>query len=149
MSRFNDVQAVLSEFAADNGLAGICLDDHGQVSLNVGPLEVSFMCEVEPVGILWIFADLGDVPDDKEATAYLLNLAFVAWLSDSITIAVESGRRRGLGYAAIPVSGLDAKGLSTTFERLVKAAMEIRERLAARDFSGLEHLAKAAADPGS
>lgn len=137
MSSEDTVQTIINEFSAQIGLENTTLDASGRLSLNVGPMEVSFSSQSEPTDLLWLIADLGPLPDDEDAVPFLLNAAFFAWIADSMTIALDDESNHVLGYTAIPLATLTRDSLRTSFERLVTAALEIRRCLADRDFEPL------------
>lgn len=144
MSSQQVAQSTLDEFAAELGLASVALDADGRLTLEIGEMEVTFAFEDEPAPILWIYADLGEVPDGTEAPRALLALAFVSWIANTMTISVTEGGSRAVGFTCVPVALLTAQGLAESFGSLTEAALEVRRRLETGDFSGIDQLGSTA-----
>jgi hypothetical protein len=135
MSRIDHVGAVLGELAAEAGLDGLALDESQRASLEFDGVTVTFAYGAEPAELLWLFIDLGEIPEDGEAAPHcLLRLGLATWAQSVMTLALDEAGTRALGYTVMAVSVLDLATLKEVLARLLEGAKPIRERLARRDF---------------
>jgi hypothetical protein len=128
------VASAIAEVAAARGAPGLALDQEGCAELRVGALSVTLMLASEPVDLLWLYADLGDVPDEPELLRGLMRLGFVSWTSGQLTLGLSSDGRRMVGYSTVPVATLTKDTLASALDRLYQGAEAILDRLAHRQF---------------
>ncbi len=141
MASFDYVKAEVEAFGALIGIAGVELDQEGRAALDVGAYEVSLLYEERPVELLWLFADLGEVPEDDKAPEFLLRLNFFSWLGDTLTIALDDDDKTVIGFTAIPSALLTSEVLHDAFIRFSRAALVIGDKLAARDYDAFDEIA--------
>jgi Tir chaperone protein (CesT) family len=135
MSRTQHVGQVLQELAAEAGLASLSLDASDRASLLFDDIPVTFAYTAEPMELLWIWVDLGEIPaDGAAAPECLLRLGLMSWAASVMTIGLDEQGRRALGFTSIAVAMLDLARLKEVLARLLAAARPIRERLAAGRF---------------
>jgi hypothetical protein len=148
MSRVQHVEQVLQELAAEAGLASLSLDESDRASLLLDQIRVTFAYSAEPMELLWIWVDLGEIPTEGAAAPEcLLRLGLMTWAASVMTIGLDEQGRRALGFTPIAVAMLDLARLKEALTRLLAAARPIRERLAAGRFE-LDLDLAGAADPG-
>jgi hypothetical protein len=149
MSRIKHVEQVLQELAAEAGLAQLRLDESDRASLLLDQIRVTFGYTAEPMELLWIWIDLGQIPaEGAAAPECLLRLGLMTWATSVMTIGLDEEGRRALGFTPIAVAMLDLARLKEVLARVLDAARAIRERLAAGRFE-LELELTGAADPGA
>lgn len=134
MSRADHVASVIADVGAVRGAPGLALNDESCAELTLGALPLTLMLASEPADLLWLFADLGDVPDDPELLHGLLRLGFVSWASGQLTLGLSSDGRRMIGYSTVPVATLTNDTLGLALDRLQQGAEGILDRLAHRHF---------------
>lgn len=135
MSRGDFVQGVLNGLCRKMGLGDLPLDADGRLTLAVGDMPVSFSLVEEPVEILWIHADLGEIPGEGEAApTFLMRLAFECWGLNRMTVGLDETGRRAWGYTCIPAELLTDAVLELTLNALLEVAMPVREQLSHGDF---------------
>ncbi|MEM9044888.1 MAG: type III secretion system chaperone [Pseudomonadota bacterium] len=128
------------------GIEGLRLNAEGRAGLNVGPLEVDLHLDPEAPEIFWISTVLGEMTDRKATPRFLLEVNFLSWLHDTMTISLlenQNGNADGdgyqaVGFTAIPTPMLTIEVLSLTFEKFCQAAVAIHSRLEAEDYSPLD-----------
>ncbi|MEM9045351.1 MAG: type III secretion system chaperone [Pseudomonadota bacterium] len=142
MLNSDHINPITEEFGDMIGVPGLQLDTDGRASLKVGQLDVGLLLDREDQQIFWLFVSFGELSDDEEAPAFLMQVNFLSWLGDTMTIAIdEDGPGDGyrvIGYNAIPTSILSAEILSHSFQRFCNAALVIHSRLDAADYSPLD-----------
>lgn len=143
MSRIDYVSGIIYELGTAMGLPDLALDDKGRLSLRFDSIPVTFHYTAEPVELLWLMVDLGELdPDDRETLNGVLRLGFLTWLGNRMTLALSDDSRRVLGHSAIPVVNLDLGLLKQTLAQLMESAEMVAGRIARRDFDpGLEQVA--------
>jgi hypothetical protein len=135
MSRSDHVNRVLGEVARDLGVQDVALGEDDCATLAFDEMEVDFIYRTEPVELLWLYADLGEIPAGGDAApALLLQVGFGSWALCRMTIGLDEERRRARGFTAIPVSLLDPAMLDRTLAALLEVALPLRARLAGQDF---------------
>lgn len=135
MSRFDHVNRVLSEVARALGVQDVALGEDDCATLAFDEMEVDFLYTTEPLELLWLYADLGEIPAEGDAApVLLLQVGFGSWALCRMTIGLDDQGRRARGFAAIPVSLLDPPMLEKTLAGLLEVALPLRARLAGRDF---------------
>jgi hypothetical protein len=135
VSRSDHVASVLSALAGELGLPALALDDNDRATLAFDGMAVTFVYTTEPVELLWLYADLGEIPEDgDQAPAFLLQVGLGSWALNRMTIGLDDQGRKARGYTALPVSLLDASMLHKTLIALLEVALPLRQRLEGRDF---------------
>ncbi|MEM7023000.1 MAG: type III secretion system chaperone [Pseudomonadota bacterium] len=134
MERLDHVIRVLGELAAEAGIDGFHFNDAYRASLALDGIRVTFAYSAEPAELLWLYVDLGAVPEGPEASNWLLEVGFATWAASVMTIALDDSGRRAMGYTAIAVTMLDLTALKDMLAQLLQAAKPIRGQLAARAF---------------
>jgi hypothetical protein len=135
MSRFQRVVSVLNELASELGLGEVVLDERDRATLAFDDTRVTFMFTAEPLELLWLYVDLGEIPTTgDEAPAFLLQIGLGSWATGRMTIGLDDGGRRALGYTSIPVAHLDHPTLHRTLTAMLELALPIRERLDRRNY---------------
>lgn len=129
MSRLDYVQRVLGEVSAALGISALSLGDDACTEVQVGGLWLTLMHATEPGEMLWLYVDLGPVPDRPETLRAVLRSAYTTWVQGEMTLAIDGSGRRVLGYSAIPLALLDATRLVDTLERLLGAGRRIARQL--------------------
>ncbi|MEM9784702.1 MAG: type III secretion system chaperone [Pseudomonadota bacterium] len=137
MSSVSITQSILDEFGEKLGTGAIALDAEGRATMSVGPLEITFAHDSEPVAMLWLYADLGPMPEDEAAPTGLLTLGYISWMTGAMTIAATDDGTRVFGYTSIPLAMLTVPVLEENFQRLLISGIEVQRRLAAGDFAEL------------
>jgi hypothetical protein len=134
MSSDEQVREIIAEAGGQLGAPDLALDDHGCAELALGDVPVTLMLAQQPERLLWLYADLGDVPDEPGLLCGLLRLGFLGWASGQLTLGLDSAGQRMIGYSVVPVATLSTGSLRTALLRLKEGAEGIRDRLAYRDF---------------
>lgn len=136
MSRLSYVETVLDELASEIGLKNMPLDSTGRVSVRFETVPITLAYSDQPVELLWLYADLGSLPEEGyEAPAFLLQLGFALWASNRMTVGLDEKGEVALGYTVIPVSALTFPLLRDVFKQLAETAKPIRERLERGDYT--------------
>jgi hypothetical protein len=136
VSRSDHVASVLSALAGELGLPALALDDNDRATLAFDGMAVTFVYTTEPVELLWLYADLGEIPaDGDQAPAFLLQVGLGSWALNRMTIGLDDQGRKVRGYTALPVSLLDPGMLHKTLIGLLEVALPLRQRLADQDFA--------------
>lgn len=135
MSRYNYVNEVLQELGAEIGMEPLELDDTDRLSLVFDGVLVTFAYSSEPVELVWIYVDLGEVPPDSlQVPQQLLQVAFECWAHNVMTIGVDEEGKNAVGYSSIPVTVLDLPLLKEMLDRILQATTLVREHLARTTF---------------
>ena len=129
MSRIDYVQQILAEVAAATGISGLALDEHSCGETRVHGLWLTLMHSTEPGEMLWLYVDLGPVPDAPERLCALMEQGYATWVQGEMTLAIDPGGKRLVGYSVIPVELLDAGRFSDTLERLLRAGRTVERSL--------------------
>ena len=136
MSRYNYVTEVLRELGNDMGMGPLELDDTNRLSLVFDGVLVTLSYTTDPLELLWIYVDLGDVPPDNiHVPREMLKLGFECWGQNVMTIGLDEEGSKAIGYSSIPVTVLELPVLREMLSRMLQATFLVRE-----------HLAKAALD---
>jgi hypothetical protein len=136
VSRSDHVASVLSALARELGLPALALDENDRATLAFDGMPVTFVYTTEPVELLWLYADLGEIPEDgDQAPAFLLQVGLGSWALNRMTIGLDDQGRKVRGYTALPVSLLDAAMLHKTLIALLEVALPLRQRLEGQDFA--------------
>ncbi|MEO1019905.1 MAG: type III secretion system chaperone [Pseudomonadota bacterium] len=136
MSREHYVAEIIAELGAGLGLSGFALDGSQRASLIIDGLPVTFTYVAAPVELVWIYVDLGEVPEnDPRALDALLQLGFLTWASNRMTLGVDDRGERVIGQAAIPAINLDLPALRGQLGQITESAFLIRDRLTRGDFN--------------
>lgn len=131
MSRSGHVATVLDDLAASLGLSGIRLDEGDRATLTFDETPVTFAYTAEPIELLWLHVELGEIPaDGDEAPLFLLKLARSTWALGQMTIGLDQSGRQILGHTSIPVALLDTDTLRQTLTAVLQLAVPLRARLA-------------------
>lgn len=135
MSRQHLVAQTIAELGTQLGIPDLALDDSSRVSLTVDGIHVTLNYAIEPVELLWLFVDLGEIADDRtEVLEGLLQLGFLTWSSNSMTIGLDEEGQRALGYSSVPVVNLSLDTLVGQLNEMLRSAAAIRERIERNDF---------------
>lgn len=134
---------VVEEFGAKIGLPGLTLDTEGQIALHIGPITVSIFHESTPIDALWLSAELGELHDDVDAPAFLLQLNHVTWAGQAMTITLND-EDRIIAFVAIPTLMLTMSNFDDVFASFGPAALAIAEQIAARNYADLDDAATGA-----
>lgn len=141
MSGLDIAREILAEFAVEIGLDAISLNEKDEATLSIGTLEVTIRYDDAPIGRLTLFADLGEIGQDDDAPSFLLTLAYAGWMNGALTVAADQRGERAIGFIALPVMTLTENRLREGFQGLVRAALRIRDDLAAHDYGSAASLA--------
>ena len=129
------VNSVLKELAGKLGLADLSLDERDRVSLTFEDTEVILAHTPEPLQLLWIYIDLGPIPETgDEAPAFLLRSGVATWALGHMTIGLDQSGRRAQGHTSIPVTLLDLPLLHKSLTTVLELAGPLRERLARSEY---------------
>jgi hypothetical protein len=137
MSRINLVSKVIGEFGQEIGMPDLALDAEDRVRLMFDETPVTFVYAAEPVELFWLYVDLGEMPangDADKAAECLLQLGFLCWAWNKMTIGLDEAGTRAIGFTVIPVALLELGVLKEVLEHLLDAALPVRERMARREF---------------
>ena len=135
MTRLQSVNSVIAEFGDSIGLPDLQLDDQDRLRLTFDQTPVTLAYAAAPMEILWLYVDLGEVDSQSEQAAEcLLQLGFLCWTMNKMTIALDEDEKRAVGFTAIPVAQLDLQVLMEVTRHLLDAAEAIRDKLARRDY---------------
>ena len=135
MSRFNYVTEVLHELGASMGMGALDLDDTNRLSLVFDGVLVTFSYTADPVELVWIYVDLGDVPSGSvRVPREMLKVGFECWANNVMTIGMDDSATKAIGYSSIPVSVLELSVLKEMLSRMLQATFLIREHLARSAF---------------
>ncbi|MEM7023132.1 MAG: type III secretion system chaperone, partial [Pseudomonadota bacterium] len=135
MSRLGYVKQVVEELGMSVGQSDLSLDDRGATVLQVEGMVFTLIHAADPEEILWLFVDLGQVPEDAELLRGLLTFGLMTWASAQMTVGVNKAGDRILGYVALPVVVLTAERLIDCLNRMHACGTELVGRLNRRDFS--------------
>lgn len=137
----NDLTSVIQELGANLGIADLEMGSDGQAALTVGPLEMALIPATGDPEVLWIMAKLGDLGDDPEVPAFLLQANFFAWHGFTMTVALEETNDDGfevIAFTAVPMTMVAAASLTQTFKTFAEAALALHGRLVSQDYSPLD-----------
>ena len=130
MSRRHYVEETIQTFGAGLEIPDLSLDDSDRASFSSDGIHVTFSYATEPVETLWIFVDLGEIPEnDVNLLSGLLQASYAMWTSNLMTIGINDSGERALGYTSIPVISLNFSNLFKLVEKLLEAAKELRSRI--------------------
>jgi hypothetical protein len=136
MSRLNYVRSVVHEAGHSLGEPELQLGERScSVALEVQGLKLTMTYGSEPEELLWLFVDLGPVPDDAELLRGLLAFGLLSWAAAQMTLGIDGERRRLVGYVALPVVVLTTEGLIDALNQLHARGAELVDRLAHRDLA--------------
>jgi len=131
MSRERYVVQIVQELGAEMGMSDLALDENGRASLLFDDTPVTLMYCPDPVELLWLLVDLGEIDVDRhEPLEALLQLGFQTWSANRMTIGLTENGNRAVGHTSIPVVNLDRGLLEETLRYVLETADAIRERLA-------------------
>lgn len=135
MSRGEFIHGVLNDLCWKMGLGDAWPDSAGRLTLNFDDTPVTFSSSDDPVELVWIHADLGEIPaDGAAAPTFLLRLAFDCWGYNRMTVGLDDTGRKAWGYTCVPAAQLSVESLERALHGLLEVAMPVRERLAKGDF---------------
>jgi hypothetical protein len=135
MAREDYVAGVIAELGRDLGISDLALDSHGQLTLEVGEVPVTFSLSTEPADLLWLYVGLGEVANgDRQVLTFLLQFGHVLWAKNLMTLGLDDEGQGICGYSSIAVVALNAQRLAELLSAMLEAAEEVRRRLAQRDF---------------
>lgn len=150
MSRFNYVTEVLHELGATMGMGPLELDDTNRLSLVFDGVLVTFSYTADPVELLWIYVDLGDVPAGNiRIPREMLKVGFECWANNVMTIGLDDAGNKAIGYSSIPVSVLEISVLQEMLSRILQTTFLVREHLARSMFDQEQAGSSAEAPSGS
>lgn len=139
MSRLGYVADVLKEFGNEIGMGDLALDETDRLSLTFDGVLVTLAYASEPIELIWIYVDLGEVPiEDVGVLQHLLKIGFECWAQNVMTIGLDDEARNAVGYSSIPVTLLDKRVLKELISRLLEATFLIREEIAQIAFDQLQ-----------
>ena len=131
MSRYNYVTEVLKELGNDMGMGPLELDDTNRLSLVFDGVLVTLSYTTDPLELLWIYVDLGEVPADNiHVSREMLKLGFECWGQNVMTIGLDDDGNKAIGYSSIPVTVLELPVLREMLSRMLQATFVVREHLA-------------------
>lgn len=135
MSRINVADTVVGELCERMGLGERTLNDKGRLALRFNDAAVVLSYRTEPVELLWIHVELGEVPQEGSAALnFLMRIGFDSWGQNRMTIGLDKAGRNAWGYTCIPLIELSYNRLEQVLSGLLEVAMPVRERIAQRDF---------------
>ncbi|MEM6365856.1 MAG: CesT family type III secretion system chaperone [Planctomycetota bacterium] len=127
MSRINHVESVFHQFGERMGMGPLVLDSTDRVSLVFDGVLVTFAYSNEPIELIWIYIDLGSVPEEGVAALQtLLTIGFDSWAHNIMTIGLDDEGQNAVGYTSIAVSMLELPLLEEMVSRMLQAASLIR-----------------------
>lgn len=130
MSRLGYVAEVLKEFGSEIGMGELALDETDRLSLVFDGVLVTLVYTEEPIELIWIYIDLGEVPADSiKVPQHLLKLGFECWAQNVMTIGLDDAGRNAVGYSSMPVTLFECKVLKEMLTRLLEATFIIKEEL--------------------
>ncbi|MEM1112785.1 MAG: type III secretion system chaperone [Pseudomonadota bacterium] len=129
------VTNVLDDLARAYGLVDLDLDSQGRVSLRRHEVVLTLSYSDVPLEGLTIFVDLGTLPmESAPALNYLLELNYLAWTANLMSIGLDASGDRAIGQFVVPLSCIERQSLQAQLTDMIKAAQTIRQRLAAEDY---------------
>lgn len=135
MSSERYVSTIIHELGTSMGRDDLKLDENHRLALHFDQIPVTFHYTTQPVELLWLMADLGEIqPHDPQSLEGLMRLGFVTWLGNSMTVALREDGRSVFGHTAIPVINLDLPLLKQVISPFVSCAQELSERIVHRHF---------------
>lgn len=141
MSRLNHVERILGELGAEMGMAELSLDDSDRLSLLFDGSRVTFLYGAEPMELLWLYVDLGPVPDEgNEAPEFLLKAALIGFTENRMTVGLDARTNHALAHTVIPVALLERPLLKRVLSQLLEASKPIAARIAEGDFTVDTHV---------
>ena len=112
------------------GIAGLGLDDNGLLSLTFGDVLVTVGYSESPIEQVSVYVDLGAIPDDRKGIAdLLLEVNLQSWLQQCMTIGLDPGGARVVGWNLVPLVELKAPALEAVLRTMLQAAPGIRSML--------------------
>ena len=133
MSRQHYVEQTVGELGAALDIPQLALDSSGRASLSLNGIRLTLCHADDPVELLWLFVDLGEVADDSaELLQGLLQMGFLTWSSNCMTIGIDESGERIIGHSNIPVVFLNAVRLRDLVQRMLESAAAIRQRIESR-----------------
>ncbi|MEM7021711.1 MAG: type III secretion system chaperone [Pseudomonadota bacterium] len=135
MARINLVDTVVGELCGSMGLPERPLDDQGRLRLRIGDTPVVLSYAGEPLELLWLHVELGDVPEGLSAPRFLLKLGFECWCLNRMTITLDRAGSKAWGFTCIPVAELTLDRLDQVLKAMLAVAMPIRQRILGGDFA--------------
>jgi hypothetical protein len=127
--QWDQVNAVLEQFAARVGLEECTLDERGSAQLAFDDVFVSLLLDEER-GALLLLTNVGRPQASAEIYGWLLD-ANLFWSGGrGATLARDPAARSIILQRPLPVAGLEPEHLEAALENFVGAAEELRRRLA-------------------
>ena len=135
MTRLQSVNRVISEFGDAIGMPDLQLGEQDRLRLMFDQTPVTLAYKATPMEMLWLYVDLGEIePQSEKAAECLLQLGFLCWAMNKMTIGLDEDEKRAIGFTAIPVAQLNLQVLMEVAHHFLDSASTIRERLARRDY---------------
>lgn len=134
MSRLDHAAHIVRELGDSMGMSGLSLDEANSVSLAFDDMPLTLAYRAEPLEVLWLMADLGEVPegtDGRDMLKALLQAGFVSWATNCMTVAMDESGRRAIGFTAIPITHLRVEVLHQVLGALVETALPMRAEILA------------------
>jgi len=130
MSRESFVAGIVSELGAAIGLPDLALDETGRVSLLLDGVPLTLTYETDPLELLWLLVDLGEVDTERAGPLRaLLQMGFLTWSANRLTIGLTDDGRV-VGHTVVPVVNLDRFLLEEVLRHVLETAKAVRERVA-------------------
>lgn len=135
MSRQEFVEQTISELGTKLRIPKLALDSTGRASFSRDGIHMTISYLDQPIEIVWLFVDLGEVGVSQvDVLEGLLQMGFLTWSSNCMTIGIDKSGERAIGHSNIPVVYLNGERLHQVVEGMLEAAVTIRDRIKQRDF---------------
>ncbi|MCD0457860.1 type III secretion system chaperone [Roseiconus lacunae] len=139
MSRINHVANVFADLGREMNMGPLKLDDTDRLSLLFDGVLVTFSYSTEPMELIWIYVDLGEIPSGGVlAMQRLLACAFESWMTSIMTIGMDDDGRNAVGFTSIPVSTLSVQAVRETVGAMLRAAAKTSDAIAAAAFEQVQ-----------
>ena len=132
-------ESIVQELCTEMGLADLALDETDRLSLMFGDLHVTLAFTEQPLGLLFLYVDIGARPSCGCAGAeFLLELNLQLWVRNSLTIGLDHSGARVIGMQVVPAARLDLPLLRDTLQEVLEMARGIRPELCRCDLADRE-----------
>lgn len=147
MVGIDTIKKVTNETLISRGLPAVEFGEDNCAEFAIDGVPITLMYGTDPLELVWLFADLGLVPEDPVLLRGILRYSQVLWAAGRMTVALDRDGEHLVGYNCLAAASLTPEVLGEQLDRIFAGAADVLDRLAHQDFELDLPTADPASDP--
>lgn len=134
MVGIDSITSIANQTLRSRGLTDVAFGTDHCAEVTIENVPITIMYDTNPLELVWLFADLGLVPEDPDILRGILRYTQVLWATGQMTVALDRDGDHLVGYNSLAATSLTPEAFGNQLDRLLTGTADFLERLAYGDF---------------